>query len=234
MKSFVCLVMLAFSGLAQTFQPGSSLDDVYVSFGVPAKWWLPEPRRYLNSFQEALAAVGDGVAIQDVYERKTATNAYEIRLIRRVDNRESPRPSKIRLAGLEFLVSKPAPFRKILPDIAEARSLCTGGCNLYGLDDTTRFSILVYPINPFPGETEEATAAAYGYAPDFKPSHAYDWVLKLNFKKRDLLLEIHFPSRPDWTNGRIENVQILPACLDFELRKWSGHAKPHLLGPWNP
>ena len=234
MKSLICLVALAFTGKAQIFQPGSSLDDVYAKFGAPKKWWLPETQRYLNGFEESRTAAGAGTVVQDVYERKTATNTYEIRLIRLAEPRESGVHPKIRVSGLEFLVDKPETFQETLADIGEARTICEAGCNLYGLDDTNRYSVLAYPINPFTAQTDGAIAAAYGYKPDVKADHKYNWGLKLNYKKRDRLLGIKDAARPDWVNGKIENVQIRPISLDYELRTWGGHAQPQTLGSWKP
>jgi hypothetical protein len=60
MKPLLCLLMLTLSGIAQTFQLGSSLDDVYRAFGVPERWWEPEPRQYINGSEDYRAAVGIG------------------------------------------------------------------------------------------------------------------------------------------------------------------------------
>ena len=234
MKPFLYLAMLTFSGTAQTFQLGSSLDDVYGALGVPKTWWEPEPQRYLTTFAEYRSAVETGAVVQDVYERATKTNTYEIRLTRRADSRDLRISPKIRLTGLDFLVGRPRSFREILADIAEAGSICATGCSLYGLDDTRSYLILAYPINPLPGQTEEATAAAYGYKKDFKTVHVYAWGLKLNFKKHDSFLRVNDGSDRDWVNGKIENVQIRPTSMDYELRTWAGQAQPKLLGSWKP
>ena len=234
MKPILCLVMLTFSGTAQIFQLGSSLDDVYGELGVPKTWWEPEPRRYLTSFEEYRAAVDIGAVVQDVYGRETKTNTYEIHLTRRADSRDSRVSPKIRLAGLDFLVGKPRTFREILADIAEAANICAAGCSLYGLDDASRYSVLAYPTNPLAGQTAEATAAAYGYKKDLKTVHLYAWGLKLSFKRRDTFLRINDGADHDWVNGKIDNVQIRPTSLDNELRTWGGQAKPQLLGSWKP
>ena len=234
MKPLLCFVMLSFSGTAQTFHLGSSLDDVYGEVGVPKTWWEPEPQRYLTTFEEYRSAVDIGAVVQDVYARETKTNTYEIRLTRRADSRESRYSPKTRLTGLDFLVGKPGTFREILADLAEAANICASGCSLYGLDDTSRYSILAYPINPLPGQTEEATAAAYGYKKDFKTVHLYAWALKLNFKKRDSFLRISDGADRDWANGKIDNAQIRPTSIDYELRTPSGQGKRQLLGSWKP
>jgi hypothetical protein len=139
MKQLLCLLMLTLSGIAQTFQLGSSLDDVYGAFGVPKRWWAPEPRQYINGFEDYRAAVGIGTIVQDVYQRETKTNAYEIHLTRRTDSRDSRHSPKIRLAGLDFLVGKPGTFREILTDVLEAGIICATGCNLYGLGDISGY-----------------------------------------------------------------------------------------------
>ena len=234
MKPLLCLAIFTFLGVAQTFELGSSLDDVYLKSGVPKSWWVPEARRYLNGFEEYRAAMAAGTVIQDVYERKTATNTYEIHLIRRADSREWLHPPNIRLSGLEFLVEKPGTFRELLRDIAEASHVCAAGCNLYGLDDTNRYSILAYPIDPIAGETQQATAAANGYKPDFKPAHTYNWGLKLYFKKAQYLRKSQRPAEPDWVNSKIESVQIRPTSSDYELRTWTGQSQPQPLGSWKP
>jgi hypothetical protein len=232
MKPFLCLVVMTFSGISQTFQLGSSLDDVYAEFGVPKKWWEPEPQRYLTSFENYRAAVGIGTVVQDVYDRATKTNTYEIHLTRRTDSRDT-RP-KIRLAGLEFLIGKPGAFREILSDIAEAGNICATGCSLYGLDGTNSYSVLAYPINPLTGHTQEATAAAYGYKRDSNMVHIYAWGLKLSSKRRDSFLKINDGAGRDWASSKIENVQIRPTSLDYELRTSTGQGKPQLLGSWKP
>lgn len=234
MKPLLCMVILTLSGISQTFELGSSLDAVYGEYGVPKTWWEPEPQRYLTRFEDYRAAVDGGAVVQDVYERKTSTNAYEIHLIRRADSRDARVSPKIRLAGLDFLVGKPGTFREILPDIAEAANLCATGCSLYGLDEAKRYLVLAYPINPLPSHTQEATAAAYGYKQDSKTVHMYAWGIKLNFKKHDSFRKIKDGADRDWVNGKIENVQIRPTSLDYELSTWTGQAKPQLLGTWKP
>ena len=234
MKPLLCLVILTLSGTAQTFQLGSSLDDVYGEFGVPKTWWEPEPQRYLTSFEDYRAAVRIGTVVQDVYERQTKTNAYEIHLIRRADSRDLRFSPKVRLAGLDFLVARPGTFRETLRDLAEAGNICAAGCNLYGLDDARRYLVLAYPNNPIPSHIQEATAEAYGYRRDFKTIHAYAWGIKLNFKKQNPFLKINDGPDRDWVNSKIENVQIRPISLDYELHTWTGQAKPLLLGTWRP
>lgn len=232
MKPLLCLVILASGAAAQTFDLGSTVDDVYAKFGVPKRWWAPAARQYLNGFEEYRAAVSTGTVVQDVYERQTATNAYEIHLMRRADSRESRSSPKVRLCGLEFLAEKPRPVREMLADIAEASNICKGGCDLYGLDETNRYSILAYPMNPIAGDTEAATAAAYGYNPDFKPVHTYNWGMKLSFNKPGSLRG--GVPQPDWVNSEIEYVQIRPNSSDYELRARNGQGKPQALGSWKP
>ena len=233
MKRLISLFMLTIAGIAQPFELGSSMDDVYLRFGVPKKWWLPDSRSYITDFEEYRAAAGVGTVVQDVYERQTATHVYEIHLIRRADPQESRLQPKFRLSGLDFLLDKPGTFRDLLADIEEVSSICADGCNLYGMDDTNHYSVLAYPINPAAGDTEAATDAAYGYEPDFRPRHKYNWGLRLNFKKPDYFREVD-RVRPDWLNAKIENVQIRPAALEYELRTWGGLAKPEWLGRWQP
>jgi hypothetical protein len=143
-------------------------------------------------------------------------------------------PPKVRLAGLDFLVAKPGTFREILRDLVEAGNICATGCDLYGLDDASRSFVLAYPINPNPGHIQEATAAAYGYKRDFKTIHTYTWGIKLNFKRRNSFLRINDRVDRDWVTSNIENVQIRPVSLDYELHSWTDQGKPQLLGMWRP
>jgi hypothetical protein len=62
----------------------------------------------------------------------------------------------------------------------------------------------------------------------------YNWSLKLNFNKRASFLKICDGASTDWVNNKIENVQIRPTSLDYELGTWTGRATPQSLGSWKP
>jgi hypothetical protein len=154
--------MMAVPGIAQTFQLGVTDEDLYKVFGVPNKWWAPEPGKHLNGITEYKAAAGVWL-LQDVYERKTATNLYEIRAAYHADRRESRLHPKLRVTSVEFLVDKPGTFREMLADLAEAEEICTTGCKLYGIDSVGEYYILAYPSKPTPEQTAAAALAATGY-----------------------------------------------------------------------
>jgi hypothetical protein len=237
-SALILLLALSFSGAAQvmTFQAGAVREDVFQQFGAPKMFWASEPGKRLFGDDEYRAALGIW-SMDDVYERQTAENRYEIRVKYSSDARESRLNPKKRITSLDVLVDKPGSYRKTLADSAEAREICASGCKLYGITGydiryDRRYYILAYPIHPSAGQLEAGMLAATGY----KPDGARDkWCIavKLNLEGR---VSRPDPQPPDWANGKIDEIAFRPANLTQELTResWTSSGPAVELGAWQP
>jgi hypothetical protein len=229
----VSLLALSCSAIAQvkTFQIGALREDVFKVFGAPELFYAPQPGKYLHGPAEYKAAAGVW-AIDDVFMRKTATNAYEVRVQYMLDGRESRLHPQQRVTELVVVVDKPGPYREMLADFPEAKDVCASGCKLFGDTMGDEYYILAYPANPTREQLGTGLLVATGFKPE-GPHEGYCMALFLKLEERGSVMS---PRPPDWTNGKIGEIVL--EVFDFPLEKNAMFSKllsPTVeLGMWRP
>lgn len=104
---------------------------------------------------------------RDRYARITPTNEYEIWPSYSNDYTESRLHPKKILSSVRIRIDQPRPALEILRDVAEALTLCAGGCRILALQERGmhRAEIIVYPTEPTPEHRGSAARIASSWEP---------------------------------------------------------------------
>lgn len=234
----------------KTFELGTLRDDVHTVFGSPDTFFAPMPERYLYGIEEYLAASRVWTRINDVFMRETPTNLYRVHVQYHADSRQSRLRPKERVVGIEFTVDQPGNYRETLDELPEAKSICKGGCSVYGWHDpfggAHKYYVLAYPANP----SAELMALGREVATGFDGSvPKYMWgvgiLLKFVNPVSASLLRPPDPSEIDWY-AKIGEIAIHTIKMESRTRAAPREPSllrnprryrrqwPHQLGMWQP
>jgi hypothetical protein len=236
----------------QTFELGTLREDVHASFGAPERFFAPQPQKYLFGLEEYLAASRVWTRIDDVFMRETPTNLYRVHVQYHADSRQSRLRPKERVGRIELTVDQPGNYRETLDELPEAKSICKGGCLVYGWHDPHgyihEYYVLAHPANP----SAELLRLGNQVASGFDESEAADiWSIGISLKfvepVFDSSLSLPDPSPINWY-AKIGEIEIAPIKMESMTRafQWEPLALsprrsrryrerwPHELGMWQP
>jgi hypothetical protein len=124
-KVVIALMLLPAGMAAQgKLHLGEDRDAVVAGMGLP------------KCYQQGLVCVPTvpiatpGLPIWEVYERRTASNLYELWLRYAADDSQSRLNPTLRIAEIRFTLDRTASAGNAASDIDELRTLCLGGCDV--------------------------------------------------------------------------------------------------------
>jgi hypothetical protein len=138
---------------------GMSQEEVRKAFGEPSRYFSTATQRFLGSEVEAQAArqVSGPFDVEDVYEFTTALNTYEFRIWYLDDSRQSRFRPTMRVRSITFELDRPIQdVKQLLPDMPEARLLCSQGCSILERSDHRNEELFAYATSPSPTEIQDA------------------------------------------------------------------------------
>jgi hypothetical protein len=166
MKHLFAVIIVASSlatAFAQTrpaFTLGTPIETVHKIFGEPLAYWNESTKHAITDPAEARIARKLGHDLHDIYQFKTASNAYSFQLRYEPDTTQSRLNPVERLVAVNIEIDKPVDDVKlVLADLPEAASLCSRECTIFKPDVDV---IHVQPaVDLSPAEYAEAALFAH-------------------------------------------------------------------------
>jgi hypothetical protein len=138
MKRLFAVIIVASSlatAFAQTRPPftlGTPIETVHKVFGEPLAYWNESTEHVITDPAEARIARKLGHDLHDIYQFKTASNAYRFKLRYEPDTTQSRLNPVERLVAVNIEIDKPVDDVKlVLADVPEAASLCSRECTIF-------------------------------------------------------------------------------------------------------
>ena len=206
----------------KTFELGALRDDVFTAFGVPERYFAPEPDRYLYGIEEYVAASRVWTRIDDVFMRETPTNLYEVHVQYHFDSRQSRLRPKQRVGRIKFIVDQPVNYQETLDELPEAKSICKDGCSVYGWYDRygvygDKYYVLAYPANPSAELLSLGKQVAVGFDErDTTETYSIGIFLKFVNRVSASALRPPDPNQINWY-AKIREIEISPICPQCQL-----------------
>lgn len=159
---------------------GMEYDELRKKLGQPHGCSVPRIGTY-HTIQECLAAIKVEPRTRDIYDRKTAQNEYEFRVLLRPDPRESRLHPKVRVSEFSVILDKPATVLDLAADLPEVLDWCSPHCRLVVRADVTlrEAELIAYAARPQPSDLELALFAASGSFTDRDPR--FNWLPAVHF-----------------------------------------------------
>jgi hypothetical protein len=119
------------------FRVGMARETVLIALGEP-KEWISQGRHW--TFRPDMSAL-----VWEVYNRKTATNEYEISVVYEADSGQSRLHPVIRVEEVRFTLDRHRSVNQTINDLEEIKSLCAAGCKVRGREDSASRELFLFP-----------------------------------------------------------------------------------------
>lgn len=205
---------------AQSIQPyarlGMTQSEARKILGNPSFLYSVIFNRNFPFGQESsLLAVTDRV--DDVWERKTAHNTFDVRASYNYDHTASRLHPTLRLSHLLFMPDKDELASAMLNEIGEAREMCKSGCQVYGTRDAGNYEMDVCR-SAVPSENQLAIEAESGWTRT-ESDEVFLFCAEIHYRPIVSETRLPKPKDVDWKAHAVDYIEISAEQPSLLLRK---------------